>query len=151
MPKNKLGFTLMEMLVTVLLIGILSAIGFPQYIRVVEKQRANEAVSTLSSIAKAEERYYAINDEYCNDYSYLDVDLTDKDKKKATGVMLDTIYFTYSLGVTEEEPIVTATRKNSEYTIKRKLDTGDICCQATSDEYLCDQLDLDVCTSQEEE
>lgn len=149
MPKNKLGFTLMEMLVTVLLIGILSAIGFPQYIRVVEKQRANEAVSTLSSIAKAEERYYAINDDYCNDYSYLDVELADKDKRKATGETLDTLYFVFSLKVTEEDPKITATRNNREYTITRKLNTGDVCCQATTDdEYLCDQLDLDTCEAQ---
>ena len=57
MQKNKKGFTLLELLVVVLIIGILSAVALPQYQKAVEKSRATEAITLLGSLANAEEIY----------------------------------------------------------------------------------------------
>jgi len=56
--KNK-GFTLMEMVLTVIVIAILVSIAVPSYINTVERARAREARATLDSMRAAEYMYSA--------------------------------------------------------------------------------------------
>ncbi|MBR4355214.1 MAG: prepilin-type N-terminal cleavage/methylation domain-containing protein [Elusimicrobiaceae bacterium] len=51
------GFTLIEVLVVVLIIGILAAIALPQYEVAMEKSRAAEAMVVLKTLVDAEQRY----------------------------------------------------------------------------------------------
>ena len=56
--KNSLmGFTLIELMVVVLIIGILASIALPSYGKVIEKSRTVEAISRLNAIYKAQIRY----------------------------------------------------------------------------------------------
>ncbi|MBU4305427.1 MAG: prepilin-type N-terminal cleavage/methylation domain-containing protein [Candidatus Omnitrophica bacterium] len=54
-PNN--GFTLMELMLTVMVIAILVSIAIPSYISTVERTRAREALSTLESMRAAEMAY----------------------------------------------------------------------------------------------
>ena len=61
--KNR-AFTLIEVLITVLIIGILAAIAVPQYKLAVAKTRALQLIEIATSIAREEEMYYLANGSY---------------------------------------------------------------------------------------
>ena len=70
------GFTLIELVVVVLIMGILASVAMPQYFKSVEKYRSAEAVDALSAIASAQERYYMKTGTYTEELSQLDVGLS---------------------------------------------------------------------------
>ncbi|MFL0771113.1 MAG: type IV pilin protein, partial [Prochlorococcus sp.] len=45
------GFTLTEVLITIVIVGILSAVALPNYFRQVQRTRQSEAASTLSQLS----------------------------------------------------------------------------------------------------
>lgn len=51
------GFTLLELLMVVIIIGILASIALPQYLRTAERARAAEALQNLAAIRSAELRF----------------------------------------------------------------------------------------------
>ncbi len=68
------GFTLIELLVVVLIVGILTAVGVPQYQKAVKKSRVSTMLPILSSIIAAQEVYYLANGTYTSDGRLLDIE-----------------------------------------------------------------------------
>ena len=68
---NKTGFTLMEMLVVVTIIGILASIAIPQYQQAVLKSRYVKMMPLVKSLKQAEEEYYLMHREYAYDFNEL--------------------------------------------------------------------------------
>ena len=54
------GFTLIELMVVILIIGILAAIGYPQYLKTVETSKANDSVALVTMAGNAN-RMYAVD------------------------------------------------------------------------------------------
>lgn len=72
---NKKGFTLIELLVVVLIIGILSAIALPQYATAVEKSRSSEALTLMSSLRYAADRYKLQTGMWPGSWNVLDIEM----------------------------------------------------------------------------
>jgi type IV pilus assembly protein PilE len=58
------GFTLIELMVTIVIVAILAAIAIPSYSSQVRKSRRTEARNALLDAAGREERYFATNNFY---------------------------------------------------------------------------------------
>lgn len=61
LEMSKKGFTLLEVLIVVIIIGILASIALPQYITTIEKSKSGEAVVNVGAIRSALDRYWYQN------------------------------------------------------------------------------------------
>lgn len=73
--KKTKGFTLIEILVVILIIGILAAVALPQYQLVVSKAKYTQMVNMVRALGNAQEEYYLIHDQYTNNLEDLTVAL----------------------------------------------------------------------------
>jgi type IV pilus assembly protein PilA len=62
--ESRRGFTLVELAVVIVIIGVLAAFGVPQFLKSVERSKASEAFNYLAAIRSAQERYAAKNGVY---------------------------------------------------------------------------------------
>ena len=62
--SNNLGFTLMELMIAIVIIGILASIAVPKYLSITRKAKETEAKMMLSHVYSLQESYYYENDIY---------------------------------------------------------------------------------------
>ena len=62
--KTWQGFSLIELMVTVAIIGILVGIAVPSYSNYVQKSRRTSATTALLDLASREAKYYSTNNVY---------------------------------------------------------------------------------------
>ena len=62
--RNQRGFTLVELMIVVIIVGILAAVAIPMYQGATERAKASEAVAALGTIRGAMRVYYAEHGTY---------------------------------------------------------------------------------------
>lgn len=77
LPKTRRGFTLVELAVVIVIIGVLAAFGVPKFLNSVERSKASEAVAYLSAIRTAQERFIAKDGIYADEVKKLDISVPD--------------------------------------------------------------------------
>lgn len=65
--RSQLGFTLVEVLIALVIVGILAAVAYPSFSDAVRKSRRSEAMTALSAIQLAQERYRNNEPSYASD------------------------------------------------------------------------------------
>jgi len=102
----KKGFTLMELLIVIIIIGILAGLGIPQYMKAVERGRTAEAKAILGQIRTAEEAYRAKNGTYTATIGDLDIEAN-----ITAGTCSTAYYYKFDIGAADATTFsATATR-----------------------------------------
>ena len=63
-PKGSAGFTLIEVMITVAIVGLLASIALPSYSSYIARSRRADARTQLVQVAQFMQRFYAANDAY---------------------------------------------------------------------------------------
>jgi type IV pilus assembly protein PilE len=103
-PRRAAGFTLIELMVTLVVATILIAIAVPSYQAQVRKSRRTEARNAVMDLAAREERYFSVNNDYSASAMQLGYGTDDaqiKDRPIGGGY--------YTVTVTNTEPMPAAT------------------------------------------
>jgi len=150
------GFTLLELMVVLIILGVLVSLGMPQYAIAVEKARTAEAISLLGAIRSAQLRYAEEHDGNYKTFCKLDGSGND-----CSGIDIDiplprffTVPWAHKYNTTP--PIVGAVSRND---VDRNTalfgnyvlyiaDNGNICCNDSGVSGTCDRLGIPVrCTN----
>lgn len=83
------GFTLIELMIALVVIGILSAVALPSFLDSIRKGRRSEAFAALSSIQQAQERWRANHASYTTDLSASGLNLPSSSSAGRYGVAVN--------------------------------------------------------------
>ena len=129
MKKRLQAFTLTELLVVVIVLGILAAVAVPKFSRVLETRRTAEAEEMLSAVRMEQEKRCTLGQGYTGDFSKMStVAYANIGNSQAK-----TGNYTYTLTATG----VSAKRGGENYVLKiPSYKTGEICCEGEGCEAL---------------
>lgn len=107
-PKRQIGFTLIEVMIVVAIIGILASVAYPSYTDYVRRGQVTEAFTQLSTWRTKMEQYYQDNRNYGTD----GVCAADASANSWNGFAA-TEHFTYACATTDSDQKFTITATGS--------------------------------------
>jgi type IV pilus assembly protein PilA len=112
MFKNNKGFTLIELMIVVAIIGVLAAIAIPNFLNYQCKAKQSEAKSGLGTIRTAQEAYFAEHDTYS--YEAGDIGFATKGKAR----------YTFTVGVNDATALLTGFTATATAKVTGQTDQG---------------------------
>lgn len=95
MPKYKarhrLGFTLVELMIVVAIVGVLGTIGVPTFRRLIQKSKQSEAKVLLGSMYRLEAAFYGEFETYGNNFKLMGFELDGNPSYYSVGIPGDPI------------------------------------------------------------
>lgn len=64
LQRNLRGFSLLELMITLVIIGIVASVAYPSYLEQMSKTRRSDCSGALVSLGSAMERHYTLNSTY---------------------------------------------------------------------------------------
>jgi type IV pilus assembly protein PilE len=104
------GFTLIELMVTVVIVAILAAVALPAFMSQVRKSRRAEAITTLSQISQAQERWRSNCATYVNTTASLSAAANPLPCAGGLGIPTTTSYYAYSASAVASAAVAYAVR-----------------------------------------
>ena len=111
------GFTLTELLVSMIIVATLAGLAIPRFTIHLERARAGEALQLLESLHKAQFAYFYENGAYTSTLGDLEINIPTTQSYNAPVVAL-------------VDPIVSLQRNNGDYTVGINIDGSYTCVGA---------------------
>ena len=107
--KNKSGFTLLEIIIVIIIVGVLASLALPRFFATVEFSRSTEALASITAVRQSMERcYLQRSGTYGTCSSFANLDLEDPANSPNS-------HFTYAIsGMNASAYTVTATRNTRD-------------------------------------
>lgn len=105
----KKSFTLLELLIVIIIIGVLTVVALPQYFKGLERAKAGKAKRHLKLLAQAEKLYHADNSTYL-DFTKGEIVAKFSDWIELSQVQRDPDWDYFAAGSTADSFTVTAQR-----------------------------------------
>ena len=70
-PRDRNGFTLIELFIVIIIVGILSTIALPSFLNQSNKARQSEAKTYVGSMNRAQQAYYLESKAFANRFDFL--------------------------------------------------------------------------------
>ena len=136
------GFTLMELMVAMLIVGILAGIAIPKYLQAVDKSKFSSLQPITRKIQNVQEQYYLSNNKYAEELEDLDIAVAGE-MNGATGKRGDGLVV--QIGNEEDYKYVSGEKENFNnryiaYQVHSENFGGDTHCEAKQGDNRADKL-----------
>lgn len=131
--KSKTGFTLIELMVVIILIGIIAGFAIPNFTKAVNKTHEKDSILQLTSIHAANLLYFSQQDEFLPTGSG---DLDAINSGLGLNIIANDMTYTYAREDPDTDEYHACASLGSDFTIyvnEGALDSDNPCCQSGTD------------------